>query len=138
ARVKRRGWLVRRMLLAADLLGLVVAFTLVERLFGSGSVPANVYDEQAEFLLFLAAIPGWIVVAKLYGLYERDEERTDHSTADDFAGVFHMVTVCTWIFSVGAYLTGLAHPTAPKLVLFWAAAIGFVSLGGASTRATAR
>ena len=135
--VRRRGWLVRRMLLAADVAGLVLALLLAEWLT-TGRTRIGVLDARTEILAFLATVPGWIVVAKLYGLYERDEERTDHSTADDFAGVFHMVTVCTWIFSVGAYLTGLAHPTAPKLVLFWAAAIGFVSLGRASTRAIAR
>jgi exopolysaccharide biosynthesis polyprenyl glycosylphosphotransferase len=78
------------------------------------------------------------VIAKLYGLYDRDEERTDHSTADDFSGVFHMVTVCTWLFWVVNRLTGVAHPSAPKLVLFWAAAVGLVSVGRASSRAIAR
>jgi exopolysaccharide biosynthesis polyprenyl glycosylphosphotransferase len=135
--VHRRGWLVRRMLLVADVAGLVLAVVLAEWLT-TGRTRTGVLDARMEILAFLATVPGWIVVAKLYGLYERDEERTDHSTADDFAGVFHMVTVCTWVFSVGAYLTGFAHPTAPKLVLFWAAAIGFVSLGRAATRAVAR
>ena len=81
-------------------------------------------DRRAEFLIFALSLPAWIVVTKLYGLYDRDEERTDHSTADDVVGVFHMVTVCTWLFFAFAYLTKVAHPEAPKLLLFWALAIG--------------
>ena len=49
------------------------------------------------WLLFLAALPAWVVAAKLYSLYDRDEERTDHSTVDDFTGVFHLVTVSVWL-----------------------------------------
>ena len=30
------------------------------------------------------------------GLYDRDGERTDHSTADDIVGVF-VVTAATWV-----------------------------------------
>ncbi len=32
-----------------------------------------------------------------------------HSTADDFAGVFHMVRVCIWLFWAATYLTGFAQ-----------------------------
>jgi exopolysaccharide biosynthesis polyprenyl glycosylphosphotransferase len=49
-----------------------------------------------------------------------------------------MVTVCTWLFFAFAYLTKVAHPEAPKLLLFWALAIGFVSVGRAIARAYCR
>lgn len=135
--VHRRGWLVRRLLLAADITGLVLAILLSEWIVNQHSAPGS-FNESQEIVVFLATLPGWVVVAKLYGLYDRDEERTDHSTADDFAGVFHMVTVCTWAFAVGSYITGLAHPNAPKLVLFWASATVLVSLGRAGARTVAR
>lgn len=137
ATVHRRGWLVRRLLLAADLVGLVGALALTEWLVAR-ETDAGILGARAEIVAFLVSLPGWVVTAKLYGLYDRDEERTDHSTVDDVAGVFHVVTVCTWLFWVAAYLTGLAHPTAPKLVLFWAAAVALVSLGRAAARAAAR
>ena len=82
--------------------------------------------------MFVLAIPLWVVVAKLYGLYERDEERTDHSTTDEFAAVFHMITVCTGVFAFGLYLTDLAHPSVGKVAIFWAAAILLVSCGRAA------
>jgi exopolysaccharide biosynthesis polyprenyl glycosylphosphotransferase len=138
ARVKRRGWLVRRMLLAADVLGLGSAFAVAQASFGAGLYLNGRFDVTEEVVLFLLVLPLWIVVAKLYGLYDHDEERTDHSTADDLAGVFHMVTVGMFLFLSGAWLTGLAHPSMPKVLVFWASAIALVGLGRAAARALAR
>jgi exopolysaccharide biosynthesis polyprenyl glycosylphosphotransferase len=135
--VKRRGWLVRRMLLLADVVGLVSAFLLAEWVIGRRAALGSV-DVRAEFLIFGLSLPAWIVVTKLYGLYDHDEERTDHSTADDVVGVFHMVTVGAWLFFSFAYLTALAHPNLPKLLLFWAFAVGLVSTGRAIARAYCR
>jgi len=135
--VRRRGWLVRRMLLGADVIGLLAAMLLVEWIASTSSNPGAV-DLRTETLLLVASIPGWIVALKLYGLYDKDEERTDHSTTDDLAGVFHVVTVCTWLFWAFSYVTGVAHPTAPKLVVFWATAILFVSVGRAAARSLSR
>jgi len=95
--VRGRGWLVRRMLLAADLVGLIAALALAEWLVNLHN-SVGVLGTQDEVIAFLLSLPAWVVIAKLYRLYDLDEERTDHSTADDFAGVFHMVTVCTWLF----------------------------------------
>src|SRR5207248_3149801 len=135
--VRRRGWLVRRMLLAADVAGLVLALVLAEWLT-TGRTRIGVLDARTEILAFLATIPGWVVVAKLYGLYERDEERTDHSTADDFAGVFHMVTVGSWLFLAVAWLTSVANPTFPRLFAFWLAAVTLVTCGRAAARTLTR
>ena len=99
---------------------------------------AGAFSGWNEVIAFVLTLPIWIVVAKLHGLYEDDEERTDHSTADDFTRVFHMVTLCTWGFTIGCYVTGLAHPTPAKLIVFWAAAIAFVTLGRVAARGAAR
>src|SRR3954471_23622057 len=135
--VKRRGWLVRRMLLLADVAGLATAFVIADLLTSIGSGPDHV-TRATEYAIFFATLPAWVVVAKIYGLYERDEERTDHSTTDDFAGVFHMVTVCAFIFAIGSYLTHVAHPTPAKIVVFWATAVVLVSSGRAAARAYCR
>jgi exopolysaccharide biosynthesis polyprenyl glycosylphosphotransferase len=135
--VKRRGWLVRRMLLAADVVGLVSALLVAQWLAPSvDSVDA--YSPRLEIFAFLLTVPAWIVITKLYGLYDHDDERANHSTADDFGGVFHMVTVCTWLVIVVTYLSDIANPTGQKLVVFWAAAIAFVCLARAGARALAR
>ncbi len=135
--VHRRGWLVRRALATADVVGLTAAFVLAVWLFGGDSSMAitDRIDPRAEELLFVLTLPGWVVVAKLYGLYDRDEERTDHSTADDFGGVFHMITVGAWVLFAGAWLTGLADPQLDKIVGFWALAIALVCTARAGARA---
>jgi exopolysaccharide biosynthesis polyprenyl glycosylphosphotransferase len=138
ALVKRRGWLVRRMLLAADLAGLTLAFLLAQFLFPASAAPPDRVSPVSELLLFLATLPVWIVAAKLYGLYDHDEERTDHSTADDLIGVFHLITVGTWVIYVGAMLTGLAKPELLRYVFFWGLAIAAVTSSRALARAFSR
>ena len=133
----RRGWLMRRMLLAADLTGITVAFVLSSL----AVAPAGGFDHidrLREFGLFILVLPLWVALAKLYGLYERDEERADHSTVDDFLGVFHLVTVGVWIFLLGSGVTRLAHPPLTRLVLLWAFAIVFVSMLRIAARAICR
>src|SRR5688572_20854804 len=73
----RRGWLVRRMLVLADLLGLTLAFLAATVIFDQPA-PNDVVSSQLELLIFCLSLPAWVVVAKLYGLYDFDEERTDH------------------------------------------------------------
>jgi hypothetical protein len=136
ATIRRRGWLIRRMLLLADIVGLTLAFVVAEMALGVGR--SALVASQSELFVFLFTLPGWIVVAKLYGLYDRDEERTDHSTADDFAGVFHLVTVGVWLLLAGGWATGLADPDLPKLLLFWLLAIALVTGGRLAARGFCR
>jgi exopolysaccharide biosynthesis polyprenyl glycosylphosphotransferase len=137
AKIKRRGWLVRRMLLVADLVGLMAAFAISQLLIGLHAKGGHV-DFWWEIVLFGATLPGWIVVVKLYGLYDHDEERTDHTTVDDLVGVFHMVTVGTWLFYAGATLTHVAHPDLNKVAIFWLLATLLVTLLRGASRALSR
>ena len=118
----RRGWLVRRILLAADITGLAAAFWMTELLFrGSGVV-----DEvgiEVESVIFVLALPAWVLAAKLYGLYDRDEERATHSTADEIMTVFHLITVGVLGFYATSWLVGLSRPDQAKLSTFWALAL---------------
>jgi exopolysaccharide biosynthesis polyprenyl glycosylphosphotransferase len=138
ATIRRRGWLVRRLLLAADLAGLVAAFALAQYLFTTYATISGSVGVLDETLLFALTLPGWIIVVKLYGLYDHDEERTDHTTVDDLVGVFHMVTVGTWLFFAGSWVTHLADPDLTKVAMFWVLAIVFVTIARASARAVAR
>ena len=135
ARDHGRGWLVRRLLVAADVVGLTAAFVGIAYLFEGhliGAVRPN------ETLAFLAALPAWILAAKLYGLYDRDEERTAHSSADEFADVFHLVTVGVWLLYASVWLFGLGDPSQKKLTVFWLLAIVTVPAARAVARAVAR
>ena len=99
---------MRRMLLLADIVALAATFAIVELAFGAGSAANHHFGAGIEYALLLATIPGWILIARIYGLYDRDEERTHHPTSDDFARVFHLVTVGTWLLFVTEWLVGVA------------------------------
>lgn len=132
--IRRRGWLIRRMLLVADILGLTGAFLVVELLFrGGGTLPG-----AAEVALFIASLPFWLFAAKLYGLYDNDEERTDHSTADEVINLFHLVSLGAWLLIVTTWTTGIVEPNFRKIVLFWILAIVLITGGRASARAFCR
>ncbi|MGH3110825.1 MAG: sugar transferase, partial [Gaiellaceae bacterium] len=135
---RRRGWLVRRMLVLADLVGLGLAFTLAVVLFRSTVGPTDPVGHEHEIPLFLATLPGWVLLARLHGLYDRDEERASHSTLDELVGVFHVVTIGTFLFFAGSWVTGLAKPYPPKLLTFWALAIALVALVRVAARSFAR
>jgi exopolysaccharide biosynthesis polyprenyl glycosylphosphotransferase len=121
--VRRRGWFVSRSLLVADITGLVIAFVLAQDLYAIRIHPAGTLSQLNEFLVFVLSLPVWVVAARLYGLYDKDEERADHSTADEFVRVFHLLTVCTFLLYAVSLLTDLFNPEFSKLLVFWLLAI---------------
>jgi exopolysaccharide biosynthesis polyprenyl glycosylphosphotransferase len=133
----RRGWLVRRMLVLADLVGLTLAFLAATLIFAPDG-RSDAVGAQIELLVFCLSLPAWVVVAKLYGLYDFDEERTDHSTADDLVGVLHLVTVGSWLFFAFAAVTQRADPGFARLLGFWLFAIAVITAGRAVARGLAR
>lgn len=138
AAAKRRGVLVARMLLLADVVGLVLAFTLAHLLVGSGTSDPGELSALGEFGVFAATLPLWTLAAKVYGLYDNDDERTDHSTADDLVGVFHLVTVGTWALFLSTRLAGWAQPEVWRLVAFWMLTTVLIALGRGCARAFCR
>ena len=101
-----RGWLMRRLLLVADVIGLISAFLLALAV-GPATAAADRVDVWWELALFVACLPLWVFLARAHSLYDRDEERSDHSTVDDIFGVFQVVTIGTWSFLALTHLAGL-------------------------------
>ena len=137
--VHRRGWLVRRALAVADAAGILLAFALTQVFFPPDVDPQ--YDRigtQAEVVLFALTLPFWIVLGRVYNLYSSDEQRTDHTSVDEFFGVFNMLTVGAWLFFAMAYVLDFANPSFPKLALFWVLAIALVPVARAYARALCR
>ena len=129
-----RGWLLRRLLLAADLAGVSLAFLLaslaVASFEGHGAV-----DPWVEFGIFLATLPAWVVAAKLFGLYDRDEFLADHTTLDDFTRVFLLVTLGAFIFGL---LTGHLQTSVTRVWCFWIFGILLITAGRTAARLIAR
>ncbi|HEX8066697.1 MAG TPA: sugar transferase [Thermoleophilaceae bacterium] len=85
-RLGRREALVRRLLALGDCLAILVTL----------AVSALVAHRSAldEHLLWGAlTLPAWVVIFKLYQLYDRDGKRVSHTTVDDVPWVFHALLV---------------------------------------------
>ncbi len=135
---RRRGWLVRRALVVADVVGLLVALLVPAALFGIGGAGTDHLGKFGEYLLFAVSFPAWVLAAKLSGLYDKDEERADHSTVDDFSGVFNLVTVIAWLLFAATYLLRFATPAFSKIMVFWGVAVVAIPLTRAIGRAYCR
>ncbi len=136
-RARPRGWVVRRALLAADIVGLTFSFAVTESIYGD-ITRQETFSTSAEIGLFVLTLPVWILLAKLYGLYDRDETRTDHRTSDEVADVFHLTTVGTWLVIAGSRITHVADPHLLRVTVFWALAIASIVLTRSIARASCR
>jgi exopolysaccharide biosynthesis polyprenyl glycosylphosphotransferase len=82
----RRDFLIRRMLLTADMVALVAALLVASQ--------ADSRADEADFVLVgLASLPVWAVLFQLYGLYHRGMKRVSHTAVDDLPSLFHAVLV---------------------------------------------
>jgi exopolysaccharide biosynthesis polyprenyl glycosylphosphotransferase len=81
-RYRERDAAVRRFLAAADVLGVVVAMAIALLVLT---------HHRVEFLWGLALLPAWVLIFKVYGLYDRDLKRISHRTLDDLPWIFHAV-----------------------------------------------
>jgi exopolysaccharide biosynthesis polyprenyl glycosylphosphotransferase len=84
-RYGRRDWFLRRLLAFSDVTWLAAAMLLATAL--AGGTPAHPWT-QLLFFGFLT-LPLWVVLFKMYGLYERDAKRLSHTTLDDLPALFH-------------------------------------------------
>src|SRR5471030_2424236 len=83
AATRDRGWLTRRFLAVADVIALTSAFLVAAVLVHT---PPN--EVLPEVAFFAVTTPLWVVLARLFDLYDRDENHVDHSTIDDIGGIF--------------------------------------------------
>jgi exopolysaccharide biosynthesis polyprenyl glycosylphosphotransferase len=137
-RPRRRSWLVRRALATADAAGLTAAFAIGQLFIIGTPAAADRVGLLPEALLFVATLPAWVLLARAYGLYDRDEEQAHCSSVDDVWGVLNMVTLGTWMLVASSWLTGVAYPDFRKLFAFWASAIVLVSCGRILARTLVR
>jgi len=86
----------------------------------------------------LVTIPGWILLFKAYGLYDRDAKRVSHSTVDDVPWLFHALLLGTlglWLLYRYAPDTGLDVGGG---ALFFGCALGAIFLTRSAGRMLGR
>ncbi len=84
-RYGRRDWFLRRLLAVSDAACLAVSMAVAMVL--AGGTRGHSWHEL--LLYGLITLPAWVVLFKMYGLYERDTKRLSHSTLDDLPSLFH-------------------------------------------------
>src|SRR5215210_6913385 len=102
----RRGWYTRRALATTDLAGLCLAFVASTVAFSDRRPIGDHVSLSVEICLFFVTLPLWLMVARSLGLYDRDDARADHSTADETFSVINLVTLGTWAVFIARWLPG--------------------------------
>lgn len=120
-RVLRMDSLRRRSLALADALAIVVAYTAIRTL-----TPAGI-SLDGELVLVLA-IPLWIVLNKVFGLYDRDPHVIRRSTLDELPGIAQSV-------ALGSVALFLIWPAAPSIAFTRFQTLKFALLAVALTAA---
>lgn len=88
----RRDKISRRMLLLADVTGILIA------LYAAALIVDFRADPFQLVLYALPTLPAWAVLFKLYGLYDRDVKRISHTGIDDVPHLFHALVVGILLF----------------------------------------
>ncbi|HLY49000.1 MAG TPA: exopolysaccharide biosynthesis polyprenyl glycosylphosphotransferase [Solirubrobacteraceae bacterium] len=94
-RFKTPDPILRRLLAAGDALSIVSAL-------GVAAIAGEMSDRGGQLLWGVAAIPLFLLIFKLYGLYDRDVKRVTHSTVDDLPWLFHATLVgglLLWLYA---------------------------------------
>lgn len=124
----RRDWVLRRLLALSDAVFLAVAMAVASWLTGG--------TRGHSYLLYgLITLPGWVVLFKAYGLYERDTKRLSHSTLDDLPSLFHGLLLGSLLLWCWFVLVAPVKLVFEPLLVFAALALALVLSGRALVRA---
>jgi exopolysaccharide biosynthesis polyprenyl glycosylphosphotransferase len=131
--IRRRGWVLRRALLLADIAAFLVAFAAIE--LAGGSID---FADPAVWALGAGALGAWVLLAQSYGLYANDEIQAVRPTADDLPGVVLLVTLLVWVGLLVVHALGIASPELGLATLFWAGTVALLLTGRATARSVVR
>jgi exopolysaccharide biosynthesis polyprenyl glycosylphosphotransferase len=105
-----RDALRRRFLLLADAAAI-----------GATALGLSLWGDADASLLVLAFLPGWVVVAKLCGLYDRDHRSLRHLTSGELPFLLLWAVTGSAILAIAAVVVGTDTPTTPEHVVPWLA-----------------
>lgn len=116
-----RDFLLRRVLAGADIAALIAAGFLT-----LGLIPVR--DPWPGVLLLLLTLPVWLILFRLYGLYDRDVKRISLSVLDDLPALFQALVLGTLL--LWGYIDVIGYdpgPGLPSAAIFGLTALGAVS-----------
>jgi exopolysaccharide biosynthesis polyprenyl glycosylphosphotransferase len=113
----RRDWFLRRLLAVSDAACLALALAAAVALAGG----KHGHSWEQYMLFGLLTLPTWVVLFKLYGLYDRDTKRLSHSTLDDVPSLFQALLL-------GCLLLWCWFVVAAPAKLMFAAILAFAGL----------
>ena len=120
ATLSRRDSVRRRLLALADVLALCTAGAIVSLIMGPGATADD------ELIVLIAALPGWVLLNKVLGLYDRDANLIHKSTLDELPQILHSVALgAGLIYLIVPPLTNLGIDRT-KTVLFGLAALALM------------
>jgi exopolysaccharide biosynthesis polyprenyl glycosylphosphotransferase len=127
----RRDYYLRRLLAISDVFCLALAMGFV--VYAEVGTRSH---SSTEYLLFgLLTLPAWVVLFKMYGLYERDTKRLSHGTLDDLPSVFQGLLLGCLLLWCWYALVAPAKLVFADVVAFGGLALALVPAGRALTRA---
>jgi exopolysaccharide biosynthesis polyprenyl glycosylphosphotransferase len=127
----RRDWFLRRLLAVSDAGCLALAMAAAMALVGG--TRGHSWDEYV--LYGWITLPAWVVLFKMYGLYERDAKRLSHSTLDDLPSLFHGLLLGCLLMWCWFVLVAPAKLVFTAILVFAGLAVVLVIAGRALTRA---
>jgi len=122
---------LRRLLALSDAVCLALAMAVTMAVVGGTSG----HSWQQYLLYGLITLPAWIVLFKVYGLYERDAKRLSHSTLDDLPSLFHCLLLGCLLMWCWFVVVAPGKLMFTAILTFGALAIALVLAGRVLARA---
>ena len=127
ARTRERRY--RRMLGIADIVAMLFALSLCIKVLGRSNVVSPA---------LLTGVPVVVVIAKVLGLYDRDELVLHKSTLDEAPKVFQLATLFTLAVSIGQAPLRLGELGGDQVLALWVVLFADLLASRAGARAVAR
>src|SRR3954454_181981 len=132
----RRGFVLRRWLLVADVAAFCGALAVVQ-VFG-GLVSHSDHYLKFDLVAFAIAVPAWLLLLRAYGLYHIDSRRADHALSEEITPMLQMTALSCWGLLLVCSATGIAPLSISRLALLWVASFTLLLGFRAAARARAR
>jgi exopolysaccharide biosynthesis polyprenyl glycosylphosphotransferase len=126
----QRDRVLRRLLLAADVIALCVAFLVTEVTFGT--------FHASDVPLLVLTLPAWVLFAYGHRLYHLDSHRADYGAADEIGPILQMATLWSWGTLIAFSAIKPEHMPVGRIALFWLLTVVALMAFRSTARAYAR